>query len=162
MVRVRIRSLLTLGLIAVFALVAVDASGLPSQARLFPYVVAFVALPLLVWQLVVELSPALSRREPRDAGTDFAATDAEKRGAGLARAGEFFLWLFAFVAALWALGFRVAIPAFLLLFLLRGGERWWMAAAFAAGGWAATHFIFGKALVLPLPKGALWQALGLL
>lgn len=160
MLRLRARSLFTLSLILLFAAMALEASEMPIQARLFPYVVAGVTLPLLLWQLVVEISPTRSRREAADAGTDFAAADIEKRGAGRARAIEFFLWLFGFVVALWALGFRLAIPTFLLLYLLRRGERPWTAAAFALGGWAATHWIFGEALVLPLPKGTLWPMLG--
>lgn len=160
--RIRARTLFTLGLIALFALVAWEAYDMPIQARLFPLTIAAVALPLLLWQLLVEVSPKRSTLEATDAGTDFAATAEERQREGFARAAEFFVWLFAFTLALWGLGFRVAIPTFLLLFLLRNGERVLFAALFALGGWAATHFIFGEALILPLPRGELWRALGLL
>jgi len=159
--RVRIRSLFTLMLIAVFALAVALVWKMPIQAQLFPFTVCAIALPLLVWQLVVELVPALSAADASDSGVDFAARDDEKTAAAQVRALEFFVWLFVFTAGLWALGFRVAIPAFLFLFMLRHGERLIIAAAFAFGGWAVTNFVFGKALMLPLPTGTLWPALGI-
>lgn len=159
--RLRVRSLFTLALIAVFALAVAMVWDMPIQAQIFPFTVCAIALPLLVWQLVVELVPSLSAADASDSGVDFAAGDEERTAAAQVRALEFFVWLFAFAIALWGLGFRVAIPVFLLLFMLRHGERLLLAAAFAFGGWAATTFVFGKALMLPLPTGTLWRALGI-
>ena len=161
MLDLRLRSLFTIFLLAAFAGLALEARDMPIQAKLFPLTVAAVAIPLLLWQLIVEITPRRAAREMVDAGADFAADESEKRGAGLARALEFFVWLAAFTLALWGLGFRVAIPTFLVLYLLRQRETWWTAALFGLGGWAAAHFVFGRALSLPLTKGALWPLLGL-
>lgn len=158
---IRARSLFTVGLIAVFTLAVVAVRDMPIQAQLFPVTIAVIALPLLVWQLVVEMVPALAARDASDSGVDFAATAEEKTAAAQVRAAEFFLWLFAFGAALWGLGFRVAIPLYMFLFILRHGEKLLTAALFALGGWAATNYVFGMALQLPLPTGTLWPALGL-
>lgn len=161
MVRLRPRSLLTLFLIGVFAIAVLQTWPMPIQARLFPLTIASVAIPLLLWQLAVELSPRRSRGQVDDSGVDFAATEVEKSLPGQLRAAEFFAWLFGFTLALWGLGFRVAIPVFLFLILLRYREGARLAASFALAGWAVTHWVFGKTLNLPLPTGAAWPALGL-
>ncbi len=156
----RARSLFTVALIGVFAAAVALVWDMPLQARLFPFTVCAVALPLLVWQLVVESVPSLANADSSDSGVDFAASEEEKSRVGQLRAAEFFVWLFVFCLALWGLGFRVAIPVFMLSFMLRHGERLLVAGLFAFGGWAATNYVFGKALMLPLPTGALWRAIG--
>ena len=71
-------------------------------------------------------------------------------------------WMLAFFAAIALLGFMVAVPLFLFLYLkLQGGEGWAMSIGLTAGVFAAFYGLFDALLHLPFPAGWLLAWLGL-
>ena len=63
-----------------------------------------------------------------------------------------------FFAAIALLGFPVAVPLFLLLYLrLQGGEGWVLSLLLTAGVFAAFYGLFDRLLHLPFPQGWLLQ-----
>jgi hypothetical protein len=71
-------------------------------------------------------------------------------------------WLAGFLAAIVLLGFPLAVPLFMLLYLkLQGREGWAVSIALTAAVWALFYGLFDKLLHLPFPAGLLQQWLGL-
>ena len=71
-------------------------------------------------------------------------------------------WMLAFFAAIALLGFPVAVPLFVFLYLkLQGGEGWILSVALTAGVAAVFYGLFDALLHLPFPAGWLLSWLGL-
>jgi hypothetical protein len=71
-------------------------------------------------------------------------------------------WILGFFAAILLLGFPVAVPLFVFLYLvIQGGERRIFAALFSAVVWALFYGLFDLLLHLPFPAGWLQEWLGL-
>lgn len=159
MTRLRRRTLLTLFFVAVFGYAVVAAWDMPIQARLFPLSIGLLGLALLLLQLVRELRPAAAAREEGSAA-DIDFTAEEDSAEGRAKTRELFGWIFGFVFALWLIGFLIAIPLMILLFLLRHRESALVTATLPLSVGLATWGLFDRLLNLPLPRGELFQWLG--
>jgi hypothetical protein len=71
-------------------------------------------------------------------------------------------WMLGFFAAIALLGFPIAVPLFLFLYLkLQGGEGWVVSIVITAVTWALFYGLFDALLHLPFPAGWLWEWLGL-
>lgn len=71
-------------------------------------------------------------------------------------------WIAGFFAAIVLLGFPLAVPLFVFLYLkLQGKEAWVTSAAVTAVVWAVFYGLFDLLLHLPFPAGWLQQWLGL-
>ena len=71
-------------------------------------------------------------------------------------------WMVGFLAAIVLLGFPIAVPLFLLLYLrLQGGEGWIISIVITAIAWAVFYGLFDALLHLPFPAGWLLSWLGL-
>ena len=154
------RSLLTLSLIAVFTYVVVASSDMPIQAKLYPWTIGLIALPMLAYQLVREILPA-AQQNSRETGVDFDFTDEEASPEGRRRAVELFAWLYGFAALLWLIGYYLAIPLMVFLYLLRHRETRIITIALPLGAGTATWGVFGYFLHLPFPPGVLLEMVGL-
>jgi len=160
--RLQPRMLLTLFFAGAFAYAVIEAADMPIQARLYPWVVGGVALALLAWQLIRELLPrGDDDGAARPTGADLDFTEEEASRAGRRRALELFGWLYGFAALLWLIGFFLAIPLMVGLYLARSRESALMIAALAGGAGLATWLIFGHFLHLPFPPGLLVELAGL-
>ena len=65
-------------------------------------------------------------------------------------------WIFGFFAAIWLLGFSVAVPLTILLYLKGAHERWPISIALACLGWLAFYGLFDHLLHVPFPEGQLF------
>jgi hypothetical protein len=129
---------------AVFA-----ATAWPWKAALFPLVIGIPLFCLATTELLWALFGMEEKREATDTG-------AQRRVARVAA------WMIAFFAAIALLGFPVAVPLFVFLYLkLQGGEAWVMSIGLTAGVFAVFYGLFDALLHLPFPAGWLWGWLGL-
>ncbi|MCL6637871.1 MAG: tripartite tricarboxylate transporter TctB family protein, partial [Alicyclobacillus sp.] len=68
-----------------------------------------------------------------------------------------FLWFIGLLLIIWLLGFTLAIPIYLFLYLKwRSRERWRLSVVYALVCWAGLYALFGMALHVPLYGG--WLA----
>jgi hypothetical protein len=146
-------SLVLSGAILLLSLGAiVGALSWPLKAKLFPLVVAIPLFFLAAAELISSLRDKKVEEEPRE-----VPPDVETRRTWLAVA-----WIAGFFAAIVLLGFPVAVPAFVFLYLvLQGRERWLFSAIFAAVVWAIFYGLFDALLHLPFPPGLILDWLGL-
>lgn len=154
------RTLLTLFVIALFTYVVIEASDMPIQAKLYPWTIGFIALTLLAYQLVREILPS-AERNSRETGADMDFTEEEGSPEAKRRTLELFGWLYGFAALLWLIGFDLAIPLMVLLYMLRHRETRILTIALPLGAGMATWVLFGYFLHLPFPPGVLLEMAGL-
>ncbi len=159
-IRLQPRSILTLAFIVVFGYIIYEAQDMPQQAQLYPMTIGIIALLLLVWQFGREVFFA-HQPEDRETGADVDFTDEEASGDGRKRALELFGWIYGFGLALWLLGFFVAIPVMVFLYLLRHREGWIVTIAMPTVAGGATWLLFNNLLHLPFPPGVLFEMMGL-
>lgn len=172
-----IGSILTLIMVALFSFILIDGAGQPIQARLFPMTVGVVGLFLSVIQLIKEFvviikrvrahavegyveAPEVATNDPAGA-SDFAITAEEKTKLGRLRAAEQFLWLGGMIIGLWLIGFHVAVPAMVGLYLLRHRESLFVVGGVTAGVAVVVWAVFDNLLNLPFPTGVLVKMIGL-
>lgn len=173
------RSAVSMVLLALFIYLIIGGTGMMIQARLFTLAVGIAGVVVVGAQLVRELLATTREiRQQRantgepgasadvddddDAGgaTDFAITKGELTRSGRMAALEQFTWLWGLIASLWLLGFYVAVPTMVALYLLRYRERLLLIAPLSAGIWLAVWGVFDNFLNLPFPPGQLWLWFG--
>lgn len=130
-------------LVAGYAVYA--ATAWPWKAALFPLAIGVPLFCLAATEFLWSLFG--------DAGTEAVEGDPELEGATrriLVATG----WMVGFLAAIVLLGFPIAVPLFLLLYLrLQGGERWITSVVITAIVWAVFYGLFDALLHLPFPAG---------
>ena len=121
-------------LVVLFLLyVVVSAADWATRTRLFPWTIAIPALALAIIQLMTEVvRSARTRAEPDDDGLDIVDIAINRDipfQEVLKRSGVTAAWIAAYFVAVVLVGFVVASPTFVLLYLiLRARERWWVIA----------------------------------
>ncbi len=149
-----------LSLIATFAYATVTALGFPEGAKLFP---AAIAVPSLVLAVLLAVISVRSRGItgvpwPPDAGAE-ATLAPEVRAR---RTGEIAAWFLGIFAAVYLLGFLVAIPLSATLYLRFAAREGWVPSfGVAALCWSLVFGVFDRLLHVPLPAGELLRMLGL-
>jgi hypothetical protein len=138
-------------LVAGYAVFA--ATGWPWKAALFPLAIGVplfcLATTELLWALFGNVESEVVEGDPQLEG----ATRRMLVAAG---------WMLGFLAAIVLLGFPVAVPLFLLLYLkLQGGEGWVLSVVITAAVWGVFYGLFDALLHLPFPSGLLLDWLGL-
>jgi hypothetical protein len=148
----------TLALAAFFAWAAYEARVWPDNARLFPIAVAVPALGLAVLQVVLALrTPAAAH--PPDRRSEVDALPAGERAR---RTLEIAAWIIGIFAAVYLIGFVLAVPLAALAYLrLTGREGWPASLLVAALCWGLVYGVFDRVLHVPLPAGPLLTVLGL-
>jgi hypothetical protein len=130
----------------------------PAKAALFPLAISiplfFLAAAELVWVLL---------GSAQSAAADFKPADDLPEGVALRRTALAVGWILGFFAAIVLLGFGVAVPLFVFLYLkVQGKSGWIFAAVFTAAVWAFFYGLFDLLLHLPFPAGWIrdWVGLG--
>jgi hypothetical protein len=134
----------------------IAATAWPWKAALFPLVIGIplfcLAAAEALWTLF-GASPAEA-----DEARDFQLSigkDTVRRT--LVASG----WILAFFAAIVLLGFPIAIPLFVFLYLkLQGREGWVLSSVMTAAVWGVFYGLFDLLLHLPFPAGWLFSWLG--
>ena len=129
-------ALFSAALVAVAAFAVYTALRWPPKAALFPLVMGIPLLVLALAQLVVDL-----RERPG------AAPEA-------GRAWGILVWMVAFILLVLLVGFPLAVPVFVLAYLVTSGrEGWLLSAVLAAVAWGAFHLLFQRLLHFPFEDG---------
>ena len=133
----------------------VAATAWPWKAALFPLV---IGIPLFALAAAEALWTLFGTDPANDEARDFQLSmgkDTLRRT--LTAAG----WIFAFFAAIVLLGFPIAVPLFVFLYLkLQGREGWGISIAITLGTWAVFYGLFDLLLHLPFPAGWLFEWFG--
>jgi hypothetical protein len=133
----------------------IAATAWPWKAALFPLV---IGVPLFALAAAEALWTLFGTDPASDEARDFQLSigkDTLRRT--LAAAG----WIFAFFAAIVLLGFPIAVPLFVFLYLkLQGREGWGISIAVTLGTWGVFYGLFDLLLHLPFPAGWLFAWLG--
>ena len=152
--------LFSLILIAVGTYAAYSAMGWKFKAALFPLAVSIPLIILVTIQLVLEIfgkgetsgGPAVDVEFASDVPPDVA----RRRAVGA------FLWVAAFILAVYLVGFPLAVPIFIFFYLgLHGGIGWWWSLALTAITWLCFYGLFQRTLHLPFEDGLIQTWLGM-
>jgi hypothetical protein len=146
-------------LVAVFAYATATALAFPEGAKLFPLAIAVPSLVLAVLLALISLrSRWTDVAPPAEAGDDVALTPAERTR----RTAEIGAWFLGIFAAVYLLGFLVAIPIGAVAYLRFGArESWVTSVSVAALCWGLVFGVFDRLLHVPLPAGELLRLFGL-
>jgi len=131
------------------------ASGWQWKAALFPLA---IGIPLFSLAAVEALWLLFGAPENAAEGGEAALFEHKGLRPVAVAAG----WMLAFFAAIALLGFPIAVPLFLFLYLkLQGGEGWILSIVITVAVWGVFYGLFDALLHLPFPAGWLLSWLGL-
>ncbi|MGE5305842.1 MAG: tripartite tricarboxylate transporter permease [Alphaproteobacteria bacterium] len=137
---------------ALFAWALWQGSDWGLRARLFPWVIGFIGLPLTVVQFALDLRGIIKRKPPQKGAVPSAE---EGAGSMARRTAQITGWIVGYFAALLLFGFSVAIPLMTLLYLKVARERWLIALLLTLSAWGLYYGLFEYALHVPFPTGLL-------
>src|SRR5262245_6128419 len=152
---------LALFVMAVSGYAVVAACFWPWKAALFPLV---IGVPLFVLSAAEAIWVLAGRTEaPGERGPvqDFRLADHLPEREVVRRSAVAAAWIVGFFALILLLGFAIAVPLFVFLYLkLEGKESWLLSVVFAAAAWGFFYGLFDLLLHLPFPQGWLFEWFG--
>jgi hypothetical protein len=157
------RQILGIGLlIAVLAWTAWEAQGFASRARIFPQVVALLALFLCMVEairlLLAERSEVEGEGKETPGAEDVRYALLRERFFGVV---PYIASIVAYYAAIFLFGFPAASFLFVLAFLRLAGEVRWLTALGASAAVLGILLVFSRALNVLWPEGLLPGLLGI-
>jgi hypothetical protein len=162
--RVNPSLLLSLAVMIASAWAVLAATAWPWKAALFPLV---IGIPLFLLAAAEFCVTAVGRSASTEGpAADIAPSRHVDRSVALRRTAATFGWLVGFAALIVAVGFTLAVPLFVLLYLrVQASERWPRSLALAGLAWALVHGLFVRVLNLPFAEGLVQaglEALGII
>jgi hypothetical protein len=141
----------SLFVVALFAWALWQAWDWDFRPGLFPWVVGFLAVPLALLQLNLDIAGAVKMRrhgllKPRD-------QEAMRLTRQIVRIAA---WILGYFVAIWLLGFSLAIVVTTLLYLKLAKERWVITLALTFFAWVSFYGMFVYLLHVPFPEGLLF------
>jgi hypothetical protein len=171
-VRLTDRTYFTFGIFVLILVFVVLSLNYQPRARFVPLAIGIPTLVLALFQLLIDLIPAVGRRFSFFQEYDVFGIEAgraaensreqEERSARTIHRRElsFAAWLLLLVALIYFLGYLAAIALFLPLFLkLRSSEGWRMTLSITVVTWGFVYVIFILIMDAPLHEGLLWNIL---
>jgi hypothetical protein len=149
---------LALGIMGISGYGVIAAWTWPWKASLFPLA---IGIPVFCLAAVEALWVIFGRTE-RGETKDFQFSHALPEKEVLKRTGFAAGWVLGFFAAIILLGFPLAVPLFVFLYLkVHGKEGWVLSVVFTAAVWLFFYGLFDRLLHLPFPEGWLraWSGL---
>lgn len=133
-----------------------SSSQWPFRAALFPRVVALPLLFLAAAEMVLSvLSP---EKETEGHAVDFQLTTDVDPVTTRKRTLMIFAWALGFLFMILLVGFLLAVPLFVFLYLkVAGKEGWTLTLLLTAVSWVFMEAIFNRLLHLPFPEGWLFS-----
>jgi hypothetical protein len=134
----------------------VAATAWPWKAALFPLVIGIPLFCLAAAEALWTLLGAEAGRggEARDFQLSIGKQTARRTAVA-------FAWILGFFAAIVLLGFPIAVPLFVLLYLKgQGREGWGLSIVMTVAVWGLFYGLFDRLLHLPFPAGWLLTWLG--
>ena len=145
---------LSIGVMLVSGYAVFAATAWPWKAALFPLVIGIPLFCLAATELLWALFGTAPSSAPAE--VELSTHPGAQRRVAAAAA-----WMLGFFAAIALLGFPVAVPLFVFLYLkLQGGEGWVLSIVVTAAVFGAFYGLFDALLHLPFPAGWLWDWLG--
>lgn len=124
----------------------------PFKTALFPRVIAFPLLVLCVIEMVLSLVVAEKGREGH--AVDFEMTTDVEPQIARKRTVAIFSWTIGFLALIVGVGFPIAVPLFVFLYLkVAGKERWGLTLLLTAFSWLFMEGLFDWLLHIPFAAG---------
>jgi TctA family transporter len=124
------------------------------RAGLFPWAIGFPVLALAIVQLGKELLGF--EKKPR--ATEFGLEVGPEISPELAYRRTLLIlgWTIGFFVGIWLLGFSLAVPTTIILYLKFAKEKWPITLALALVAWLFFYGLFDYALHVPFPEGQLF------
>ena len=158
MVRRRPDMLFTLFILALVALAVYTSRNWSFGTRLFPWAIGIPVLGLSLVQLGLDLfqtrsnSASDNKVEVMDVPVDRSVPLQEV----LRRSANIFGWIFGLLAAVWLVGFRIAVPIFVFINIkFQGRERWLISLAITGGFIVFLLIVFDYVLHVLWPRPAI-------
>ena len=149
---------LALGIMAMSGYGVMAAWAWPWTASLFPLAIGIPVFCLAAVEALWVLFGRTERGETKD--FQFSHDLPEKEI--LKRTGLAAGWILGFFAAILLLGFPLAVPLFVFLYLkVQGREGWLFSAVLTGAAWLFFYGLFDQLLHLPFPSGWLLEWSGL-
>jgi len=143
---------------AAIAFFVVYTSGeLSLRGRIFPWV---VGIPIILIGLFHTFQGLFLRSTGRRAalGSDTLTDSLGGRMGDVFRA---FHWVALLLFGVILIGHKVAVPFFVIIYVLARGEKFWLGTTMAAGTGAFIHFILDKTMNITFPEPYLFRWIGL-
>ena len=128
------------------------------RAGLFPWAIGYPVLVLAIIELGLDFfgkGRKSGLRSFAEVGPDVPMSLVYRRTFGICG------WTVGFLVAIWLLGFNLAVPVTMILYLKFAKEKWPITLAMAAVAWLCFYGLFDYILHVPLPEGQLFLWLGL-
>jgi TctA family transporter len=143
----------TFSVILFFAWILWEAREWWFRARLFPWTIGFAGLAFAFVQLYLDVKYLVKTKDARRPEPPAPESSLATRRT-LAITG----WIMGFFAAIWLLGFPIAVPLSMLLYLKAGArEGWPITVALTFFAWITFYGLFDYALHVPFPPGLLLE-----
>ncbi|GAB6153811.1 hypothetical protein JCM17380_25610 [Desulfosporosinus burensis] len=141
-------------LVLVFAAVIIVSLGYSYRARLTPLVIGIPGLLVTVITLVFELRKSMIKQDPSAVDQSAAATEKSKNKEKVRKEIIAFSWLTGLFLLIYVVGFIIAIPIYLFLYLkIKSQEKLVFSGLFSLISWGALYGFFGLILHIPLYPG---------
>lgn len=140
--------LFSVGLVIILTAALWQSRDFGYRAGLFPWAIGFPVLALALVQLGLDIAGKTKFREVSE--SEFAENlpqDVQRR-----RTAVIIGWIFGFYIAIWLLGFSLAVPVMIILYLkIAGREKWPIAILLALIAWGFFYGLFDHTLHVPFP-----------
>ena len=143
---------------------------LPARATIFPW---FVTGSMVIVSVVYATGNLIKPGRWDDRPTKPSESDADDEETNAATVGlpalrgrsreiaKMFIAIYSLAIAIAILGHLIAVPLFMLIYILLRREKWWIAVGGAVFMWAFIQFVFIDAMSIQLPEPYLFDWLGL-
>ena len=143
-----------------FIVFAYQAKDWRLQARLYPWVIGIPMVILAIIQVIFDLK-GVEHKADDAAPVDFQITQTVDPVVARRRAINIFSWFFGFFAAIWLVGFSIAIALMVFGYLKsQSNEKWTISIVLTIVAWVCFWGLFVKLLNLPFPDGMIQTWLG--
>lgn len=149
---------LGLGIMVLSGWAVASTFGWPWKAALFPLVIGIPVFCLAAAEVLWVIFGSTERGD----SPDFQLTRDLPRRVMLRRTLTGMAWILGFFVAIVLLGFPIAVPLFVFLYVkLQGREGWGASLALALAVWGVFYGLLDRLLHLPFPDGWIQAWIGL-
>lgn len=148
---VSLRGMLSLAAVGVAGYALYASIGWPFRTALFPRV---IAAPILILALT-EWALSVWGAEKADQGhaVDFQFTDSVEPALAGKRTAAIIGWTLGFLGLIVLVGFPLAVPIFVFLYLASAREPWQLIFGLTVISWLIIEGLFDRFLHIPFPEG---------
>lgn len=161
--KIRPAALFSILVLIFFCVFLYEAKDWRMQARLYPLAIGIPMLICAIIQVILDLKGVKAKQSSDGAPMDFqfqqtdvSPEDVRKRTITM------FSWMLGFFAAIWLVGYVIAIPLMVFGYLkFQSNEAWGLSIMLTVIAFVFFYALFVRLLNLPFPDGAVQTMLGL-